>query len=199
MTKIFYAIDPTTQPPISQSLPNRVELSRKHIMSAVSEFCARFGAFIDVLQIHRYDENTPMEETMEALHDVVMSGQVRYISANSMPAWQFRKLQNVAKRNGWTKFISIQGYYDLVYYEEEREIIPYCRSIGVGPCPWSSLAKGLPSTPRADRSAKRDQTDTLLETVVRGKGMRYVDQAIVNRVQEAAAKKDVSITTFSPT
>ena len=168
-------------------------------MSAVSECCARFGAFIDVLQIHRYDENTPMEETMEALHDVVMSGQVRYISANSMPAWQFRNLQNVAKQNGWTKFISIQGYYDLVYYEEEREMIPYCRSIGVGPCPWSSLAKGLPSTPRADRSAKRDQTDTLLETVVRGKGMRYVDQAIVNRVQEVAAKKDVSMTTVSPT
>lgn len=130
-----------------------------------------------------------MEETMEALHDVVMSGQVRYISASSMPAWQFRKLQNVAERNGWTKFISIQGYYDLVYCEEERETIPYCRSIGVGLCPWSSLVKGLPSTPRADRSAKRDQTDKLLETVVRGKGMRYVDQAIVKRVQEVAAKR----------
>lgn len=139
-----------------------------------------------------------MEETMKALHDVVMSGQVRYTSASSMPAWQFRKLQNVAERNGWIKFISMQGYYDLVCCEEAREMIPYCRSIGVGLCPWSSPARGLPSRPGADQSAKRDQTDKLFETTVRGKGMRYVDQAIVKRVQEIASKKDVSMATVSP-
>lgn len=202
MTKIFYALEPTTQPPISAvmdpfSLPNRVGLSRKHILSAIAESCGRLGTYIDLLQVHRFDPNVPLEETMKALHDVVQSGQVRYIGASSMPAWQFQKMQNVAERNGWTKFISMQNYYNLLYREEEREMIPYCKDTGVGLCPWSPLGRGVLSRPWNDRSSKRDQTDQLLKNMVRGKGMEDVDQAIVGRVEEISIKRGVSMAIVS--
>jgi versiconal hemiacetal acetate reductase len=202
MTKIFYALEPDSQPPIPAvmdplTLPNRVGLSRKHILSAVAESCARLGTYIDLLQIHRFDDNVPIEETMRALHDVVLSGQVRYIGASSMPAWKFQKMQNVAEKNGWTKFVSMQGYYNLLYREEEREMIPYCQDTGVGLCPWSPLARGVLSRPWLDRASKRDATDKLLQNMVRGKGMEDADRAIVERVEEIAGKRCVSMATVA--
>jgi aryl-alcohol dehydrogenase-like predicted oxidoreductase len=134
-TKVFYKTGPG---------PNDRGLSRKHIMSAVDGSLRRLGTdFVDLYQIHRWDEDTPIEETMEALHDVVRSGKARYLGASSMAAWQFAKAQHVAERNGWTKFVSMQNHYNLVYREEEREMIPLCLDQGVGCIPWSPLARGL--------------------------------------------------------
>lgn len=106
---------------------NRAGLSRKHIFDAVDASVKRLGTYIDVLQIHRLDRSTPREEIMRALNDVVESGKVRYIGASSMAAWEFQTLQNLADRKGWHKFISMQNYYNLIYREEENEMIPYCK------------------------------------------------------------------------
>ena len=121
---------------------------------------------VDLYQIHRWDPHTPIEETMEALHDVVRAGKARYIGASSMYAWQFAKAQQVAERNGWTRFVSMQNHYNLVYREEEREMIPQCIDQGVGVIPWSPLARGLldrdadavrreADDPRRDRRVRR--------------------------------------------
>jgi aryl-alcohol dehydrogenase-like predicted oxidoreductase len=124
--------------------PNEAGLSRKHIMSAVDASLRRLGTdYIDLYQIHRWDPETPIEETMEALHDVVRSGKVRYIGASSMYTWQFAKAQYTADLHGWTRFVSMQNHYNLVYREEEREMIPFCVDQGVGVVPWSPLARGL--------------------------------------------------------
>ncbi len=124
--------------------PNQGGLSRKHIMDSVEDSLRRLGTdYIDLYQIHRWDYNTPIEETMEALHDVVKSGKVRYIGASSMYAWQFAKAQYAAERNGWTKFVSMQNHYNLIYREEEREMNPQCVEMGVGLLPWSPLARGF--------------------------------------------------------
>ncbi len=124
--------------------PNDKGLSRKHIMTAIDTSLKRLGTdYIDIYQIHRFDYETPIEETMEALHDVVKAGKVRYLGASSMYAWQFMKMQAVAERNGWTKFVSMQPQYNLVYREEEREMLPLCQSEGVGVIPWSPLACGF--------------------------------------------------------
>jgi versiconal hemiacetal acetate reductase len=192
-------LDPIGQSPISQlcakdkpGLVNRVGLSRKHILDAVEESCKRLGTYIDVLQIHRLDRETPAEEIMRALNDVVDSGHVRYLGASSMAAWEFQKLQNIAARNGWHAFISMQNYYNLLYREEEREMIPYCQDSGVGIIPWSPLARGVLAHPWADRSSKREQTDNLLASLVRGTG-NEVDERIVGRVEELAKKHNVSM------
>src|SRR5437667_3761878 len=119
-------------------------LSRKHILSAIDASLTRLGLdYVDLYQIHRWDPRVPIEETMEALHDVVRAGKARYIGASSMFAWQFAKAQHIAERNGWTQFISMQNHYNLVYREEEREMIPLCVDQGVGVIPWSPLARGL--------------------------------------------------------
>jgi aryl-alcohol dehydrogenase (NADP+) len=124
--------------------PNQRGLSRKHIMDAIDASLRRLGTnYVDLYQIHRYDKETPIEETMEALHDVVKAGKARYIGASSMYAWQFAKAQHTAERHGWTKFVSMQNHYNLVYREEEREMIPLCRELGVGIIPWSPLARGF--------------------------------------------------------
>jgi 1-deoxyxylulose-5-phosphate synthase len=124
--------------------PNGRGLSRKHILSAIDASLQRLELdYVDLYQIHRFDPETPVEETMEALHDVVRAGKARYIGASSMFAWQFAKLQNAAGRNGWTRFVSMQNHYNLVYREEEREMLPLCRDQGVGVIPWSPLARGL--------------------------------------------------------
>src|SRR5262249_15664060 len=118
-------------------------LSRKHILSAIDASLGRLGMdYVDLYHIHRCDPRTPIEETMEALHDVGRSGQARYIGASSMFAWQFAKAQNTAERHGWTRFVSMQNYYNLAYREEEREMIPQCIDQGVGVIPWSPLARG---------------------------------------------------------
>jgi aryl-alcohol dehydrogenase-like predicted oxidoreductase len=119
-------------------------LSRKHILSAIDASLDRLGQdYVDLYQIHRWDPDTPIEETMEALHDVVRAGKARYIGASSMYAWQFAKAQHVAERNGWTRFVSMQNYYNLVYREEEREMIPQLLDQGVAAIPWSPLARGM--------------------------------------------------------
>lgn len=124
--------------------PNQRGLSRKHIMEAVDNSLRRLGTdYIDLYQIHRWDEETSPEETMEALHDVVKSGKVLYIGASSMYAWQFTRAQYVADLHGWTRFVSMQNHYNLVYREEDREMNPYCRAEGVGLIPWSPLARGF--------------------------------------------------------
>jgi aryl-alcohol dehydrogenase (NADP+) len=119
-------------------------LSRKHIMDAIDSSLTRLGMdYVDLYQIHRWDYDTPIEETMEALHDVVKAGKARYIGASSMFAWQFAKAQYTADLNGWTRFVSMQNHYNLVYREEEREMIPQCIEQGIGLIPWSPLARGF--------------------------------------------------------
>jgi len=121
--------------------PNGAGLSRKAIMTEIDNSLKRLGTdYVDLYQIHRWDNDTPIEETMEALHDVVKAGKVRYIGASSMYAWQFLQAQHVAERNGWTKFVSMQNYLNLLYREEEREMLPLCREEGIGVIPWSPLA-----------------------------------------------------------
>ncbi|KAH8765120.1 NADP-dependent oxidoreductase domain-containing protein [Hyaloscypha sp. PMI_1271] len=203
LSKVYYALDPVGQSPIAQlgfkdkqGFVNRVGLSRKHIFDAVEASCKRLGTYIDVLQIHRLDRETPPEEIMRALNDVVESGQVRYIGASSMAAWEFQKLQNIAARNGWHSFISMQNYYNILYREEEREMMPYCQDSGVGIIPWSPLARGVLAHPWRERSSKREQTDKLLASLVRGTN-NGVDELIVGRVEEIAKKRGVNMATIA--
>ena len=123
--------------------PNGAGLSRKHIMWQIDESLRRLGTdYVDLYQIHRWDPHTPIDETLEALHDIVKAGKVRHIGASSMYAWQFAKAQYLAVRNGWTPFVSMQNQYNLLYREEEREMLPLCADQGVGVIPWSPLARG---------------------------------------------------------
>jgi len=123
--------------------PNGAGLSRKAILHEIDASLKRLGTdHVDLYQIHRWDDCTPIEETMEALHDVVKAGKARYLGASSMHAWQFAKAQHVAERNGWTRFSSMQNYLNLLYREEQREMLPLCRDQGVGVIPWSPLARG---------------------------------------------------------
>jgi aryl-alcohol dehydrogenase (NADP+) len=124
--------------------PNDKGLSRKHVMAAVDASLKRLGTdYVDLYQIHRFDYETPIEETLEALHDVVKAGKARYIGASSMWAWQFMKMLAVSEENGWTKFVSMQPQYNLVYREEEREMLRLCKAEGIGVIPWSPLARGF--------------------------------------------------------
>ncbi len=123
--------------------PNQHGLSRKAIMQEMDASLKRLGVdYVDLYQIHRFDPETPMEETLEALHDVVKAGKARYLGASSMHAWQFAKMLGLAERNGWTRFVSMQNHYNLIYREEEREMMGLCREEGVGVVPWSPLARG---------------------------------------------------------
>ena len=160
---------------------NAAGLSRKAIMTEVDHSLRRLGMdYIDLYQIHRFDPTTPIEETMEALHDVVKSGKARYIGASSMWAWQFSKAQYVAEQHGWTKFVSMQNHYILLNREEEREMMPLCVDQGVGVIPWSPLARGR-LTRDWDNATSRSETDEF------GKGLyKPEDQVIVERVEEVA-------------
>jgi aryl-alcohol dehydrogenase-like predicted oxidoreductase len=166
-------------------------LSRKHIMKSIDRSLKRLGMdYVDLYQIHRWDYSTPIEETMEALHDVVKAGKARYIGASSMWAWQFAKAQHVAERHGWTKFVTMQNQYNLVYREEEREMIPLCRDQGVGIIPWSPLARGFltGNRPRGSTGETlRGRTDTI--------ALSYYndgDYTIVERVTEVARQRGVN-------
>jgi 1-deoxyxylulose-5-phosphate synthase len=143
--------------------PNGRGLSRKHVLAAIDASLQRLGMdYVDLYQIHRWDNETPIEETMEALHDVVRSGKARYIGASSMYAWQFARAQHVAERNGWTPFVSMQNHYNLLYREEEREMIPLCVNDGIGVIPWSPLARGFLTgtrTREGERRTTRAETD----------------------------------------
>ena len=124
--------------------PNDRGLSRKHLFDAIDGSLRRLGMdYVDLYQIHRFDPDTPIEETLEALHDIVKAGKARYIGASSMASWQFAKMLYVAERHGWTRFVSMQNHYNLVYREEEREMLPLCLEEGVGVIPWSPLARGF--------------------------------------------------------
>ena len=166
--------------------PNGAGLSRKAVLTEIDHSLRRLGTdYIDLYQIHRWDPKTPIEETMEALHDVVRAGKVRYIGASSMWAWQFAKAQQVAERNGWTPFVSMQNHYNLIYREEEREMLPLCLDQGVGVIPWSPLARGR-LTRDWDAATARSETDEFGKTL-------YLesDQEIVARVGEVAEARGV--------
>jgi aryl-alcohol dehydrogenase (NADP+) len=150
-TKAFY-------PAEKDPKPNAKGLSRKHLMSAIDDSLRRLGTdYVDLYQIHRWDPETPIEETLEALHDIVRAGKARYIGASSMMAWQFAKALYVADLHGWTRFVSMQNHYNLVYREEEREMIPLCLDQGIGIIPWSPLARGFLAGNR--RKEDRGETD----------------------------------------
>ena len=142
---------------------NNKGLSRKHIMDGIDRSLARLQTdYVDLYQIHRFDYETPIEETLEALNDVVRAGKARYIGASSMYAWQFAKMLSVSEKHGWTRFVSMQPQYNLVYREEEREMLPLCRAEGVGVIPWSPLARGFLAGGRAEPgqgNTERARTD----------------------------------------
>jgi len=172
--------------------PNARGLSRKHIMTAIDASLRRLGTdYVDLYQIHRWDENTPIEETMEALHDVVKSGKARYIGASSMYAWQFAKAQYTADLHGWTRFVSMQNHLNLVYREEEREMLPFCRDQGVGVIPWSPLARGFLA---GNRSVKGEGPTPRARSDEFAHHMYYQpeDFDVVDRVVELAGQRGVS-------
>ena len=173
-----------------QQAPNAGGLSRKALMQAVDDSLTRLGMdYVDLYQIHRWDDATPIEETMEALHDIVKAGKARYIGASSMFAWQFAKAQEVARANGWTRFISMQNHVNLLYREEEREMLPLCADQGIGIIPWSPLARG--KLARAwDETTVRSETDGFGKLLYRQQ--EEADRAIVETVGAIAAERDVS-------
>jgi aryl-alcohol dehydrogenase-like predicted oxidoreductase len=180
-TKVFNAMGPG---------PNDKGLSRKHILSAIDASLRRLGMdYVDLYQIHRWDYDTPVEETMEALHDVVKAGKARYIGASSMYSWQFAKAQYTADLHGWTRFVSMQPHYNLVYREEEREMLPFCADQKIAVIPWSPLARGLLT---AKRSKDRNETDRA-KTDEFGKKLYGADSdfEIVNKVSDIAWNRGI--------
>jgi aryl-alcohol dehydrogenase-like predicted oxidoreductase len=174
--------------------PNAGGLSRKHIMDAVDRSLKNLGTdYIDLYQIHRFDPETPIEETLEALHDVVKAGKARYIGASSMFAWQFAKMLSVSEKHGWTKFVSMQPQYNLVYREEEREMLPLCKAEGIGVIPWSPLARGFLAGGRAkpgEGETERSRTDEFSPRLY----YRDADHAVVDAVEQIAKARGVSNT-----
>jgi 1-deoxyxylulose-5-phosphate synthase len=168
-------------------------LSRKHVLASIDASLGRLGLdYVDLYQIHRWDDATPIEETMEALHDVVRAGKARYVGASSMYAWQFAKAQRVAP----TPFVSMQNHYNLAYREEEREMIPQCLDMGVGVLPWSPLARGLLAgsrTSSGEALTTRARTDPFLDSLYRPD----LDLPVVDRVAEVAAEAGVSRATVA--
>src|SRR6266516_1278907 len=181
-TKVFMPMSPGE---------NGGGLSRKHILSAIDASLERLGMdYVDLYQIHRWDNRTPIEETMEALHDVVRAGKARYIGASSMFAWQLAKAQHIALREGWTPFVSMQNHYNLVYREEEREMIPLCVDQGVGVIPWSPLARGVLAGNRSrdgEKRTTRSETDPFTDYLY----SQPTDFDVVDRVVEIAAERGV--------
>ncbi|KAH0834644.1 NADP-dependent oxidoreductase domain-containing protein [Lanmaoa asiatica] len=169
---------------------NQRGLSRTAIFNAVEASLARLETpYLDLLQIHRYDSEVPAEETMKALHDLVQSGKVRYIGASSMRCWQFAHLNEVAEKNGWTKFVSMQDEYSLLYREEEREMLAYCKFNGIGVIPWAPLASGALARPVGTETVRLDATKN---TVFEQK-LSDADKTIIDRVEELANKKGVKM------
>ncbi|MCW2869918.1 aldo/keto reductase [Actinacidiphila oryziradicis] len=166
--------------------PNGGGLSRKAILTEINHSLRRLGTdYVDLYQIHRWDPHTPIEETLEALHDVVKAGKARYIGASSMYAWQFSKALHVAERHGWTRFTTMQNHYNLLYREEEREMMPLCMDEGIGVIPWSPLARGK-LTRDWDESSTRSETDEFGKTLYKDE-----DRVIVERVAEIAAERGI--------
>lgn len=172
--------------------PNQRGLSRKHIMNSIDASLKRLGTdYVDLYQIHRWDYETPIEETMEALHDIVRAGKVRYIGASAMFAWQFAKAQYTADLRGWTRFVSMQNHYNLIYREDERELLPLCQDQGIGVIPFSPLARGvLARKPTKEQEeTPRYQSDSLAKS-------RYAQEdnlTTVERVSEVAEARGISM------
>jgi aryl-alcohol dehydrogenase-like predicted oxidoreductase len=166
--------------------PNGRGLSRKAILREIDDSLTRLGTdYVDLYQIHRWDDDTPIEETMEALHDVVRAGKARYLGASSMYAWQFAKAQYTADLGGWTRFVSMQNHYNLIYREEEREMLPFCLDQGVGVLPWSPLARGR-LTRDWDVSTARTETDEFGKSLYRDE-----DREVVEKVAELAERREL--------
>ncbi|WP_454191148.1 aldo/keto reductase [Paenibacillus sp. Marseille-Q7038] len=169
--------------------PNGAGLSRKAIMSEIDKSLKRLGTdYVDLYIIHRWDYNTPIEETMEALHDVVKAGKVRYIGASAMFAWQFQKALHVAEKNGWTKFVSMQNHLNLIYREEEREMLPLCKEEKIGVTPYSPLASGR-LTRDWSETTLRSETDQIQKS--KYDGTMDADRIVVERVASIAEKLGV--------
>lgn len=166
-------------------------LSRKHIHAAIDASLRRLGTdYVDLYQIHRWDDHTPIEETMEALHEVVKAGKARYLGASSMYAWQFAKAQHVAQVNGWTRFTAMQPHYNLLYREEEREMLPLCADQGVGVIPWSPLARGVLARAGASgstASTARTGSDPRIDALYDPDN----DRVIVDRVAQLAREREL--------
>ncbi len=180
-TKVFMPMTPG---------PNGGGLSRKHILSAIDASLQRLDLdYVDLYQIHRWDPNVPIEETMDALNEVVRAGKARYIGASSMHAWQFAKAQNTAARHGFARFVSMQNHYNLLYREEEREMIPQCLDQGIGVIPWSPLARGVLAGNRTrggEKATTRANTDPFADYLY-----NEGDFDVVDRVAEVAAERAV--------
>jgi len=169
---------------------NQWGLSRAAIFNATEACLERLATpYIDLLQIHRFDPDTPVEETMKALHDLVQSGKVRYIGASSMRAWQFAELNHVAEKHGWTTFVSMQSEYSLLYREDEREMIPYCKAHGIGYIPWSPIAGGLLTRPVGTETAR----SISVKGSVFERKLTDADVEIVSRVQKLSEKKNCTM------
>jgi aryl-alcohol dehydrogenase (NADP+) len=182
-TKVFFPVG---------DKPNQGGLSRKHIMAAIEASLRRLGTdHVDLYQIHRLDKETPMVEILEALHDVVKAGKARYIGASSMYAWQFAKMLGTADLRGWTRFVSMQNHYNLVYREEEREMMPLCREEGIGIIPWSPLARGFLVGNRT-RSKSGDTARARSDNFAHEMYFQDGDFTIADRVAELAKRRNVS-------
>lgn len=181
-TKVFYPV---------KDGPNMRGLSRKHIFDAIDASLGRLGVdYVDLYQIHRFDLETPVEETLEALHDVVKAGKARYLGASSMYAWQFAEMLALQRQHGWAPFVSMQNHYNLIYREEEREMIPLCRARGIGLIPWSPLARGFLAGNRQrgrKDATRREEHDDFGHNLYYRDG----DYEIADRVGEVAAREGV--------
>lgn len=170
-----------------RNAPNCGGLSRKALFAAVDDSLARLGMdYVDLFQIHRWDDVTPIEETMEALHDIVKAGKARYIGASSMYAWQFAKAQEVARAHGWTRFIAMQNQLNLLYREEEREMLPLCATEGVGVIPWSPLARGRLTRPFGETTV-RSETDVVGKALYKAEDA--ADHAVIDALAALAAAR----------
>ncbi len=182
-TKVFSPMGPG---------PNERGLSRAHILDSIDASLKRLGLdYVDLYQIHRYDPETPIEETLQTLHEVVQAGKARYIGASSMYAWQFARMLHVSQAHGWARFVSMQNHYNLVYREEEREMMPLCRAEGVGIIPWSPLARGFLAGNRTrtqDTATMRAQTDDFAQSMY----YRDNDFAVVEQLKQVAAARGVA-------
>jgi aryl-alcohol dehydrogenase-like predicted oxidoreductase len=172
-----------------RNAPNTGFLSRKALFQAIDDSLTRLGLeYVDLYQIHRFDHATPVEETMEALHDIVKAGKARYIGASSMEAWRFAKMQHAAERHGWTRFVSMQPQYSLLYREEEREMLPQCLDQGVGVIPWSPLARGK-LTRDWEVETNRSQQDAFARQIYAATEQQ--DRAVVEAVQQIARERGI--------